>query len=430
MSFNSNAYTTEILSGNGVTITFRAYRNIPYCKKPKAPHLQVLNIFIPQVYIDGGEINGYTARTVPIFFPNAIGGYSEAYPCDVQVREDGTFNTEAEALLHGYVVISAGARGRQTEMGGRFVGKAPAFIVDMKAAIRYIRSISDNICGDVNKIISNGTSAGGATSALIGTSGDVPEYLPYLEGIGAEMTSDRIFASSCYCPITNLENADSAYEWQYGHLSERFWWDGHVKCTAEQMEYSAGLKPQFPEYLNSIKPNGMGIEAFTEFLKSKIIESAKTADFIPPESGIDLKKGTVDFEKYSTYVTRMKPPGAFDNPEMSTIENELFGTESESKRHFTDFAFENDNVGGSLAEKETVYLVNALNFVENEGCVKHWRIRHGASDRDTSFAISAILAQKLMENGKNVDYFLPWGIPHSGDYDLSELFEWIDGICK
>jgi len=25
---------------------------------------------------------------------------------------------------------------------------------------------------------------------------------------------------------------------------------------------------------------------------------------------------------------------------------------------------------------------------------------------------------------------LPWEIPHSGDYDLDELFQWIDGICK
>lgn len=24
--------------------------------------------------------------------------------------------------------------------------------------------------------------------------------------------------------------------------------------------------------------------------------------------------------------------------------------------------------------------------------------------------------------GKNVDYALPWGVPHSGDYDLVELF--------
>ena len=74
-------------------------------------------------------------------------------------------------------------------------------------------------------------------------------------------------------------------------------------------------------------------------------------------------------------------------------------------------------------------LMNAMNFISNDGCAKHWRIRHGAADRDTSFAISAMLAQCLTAEGKEVDYFLPWGVPHSGDYDLEELFEWIDGIA-
>ncbi len=431
MPFDSECYTEEKLQSKEREITFRAYRGVPYVKKPKAPKLQVMNIFIPQAYLESGSINGYTSKTAPIFFPNAIGGYSEAMPCEPQVREDGSFNTEAAALEHGYVVISAGARGRQTEVNGRFMGKAPAFIVDMKAAIRFIRSIADKICGDTDKIISNGTSAGGATSALLGTSGDHPDFLPYLEVIGAEKTSDKVFAASCYCPITNLENADTAYEWQYGNLNERFWWGGgHAHCTQEQMAYSARLKPVFKEYVNTLRPNKMTIDTLTEFIKSKLIESAKTADTVPEGCGISLAEGTVDMERYSAYITRMKPPGAFDDPEMSTVENELFGTESVNKRHFTDFAYENDTVGGTLADKETVRLVNALNFAENEGCAQYFRIRHGASDRDTSFAISAILVQKLKEQGKCVDYFLHWGLPHSGDYDLPELFEWIDGLCK
>ncbi len=425
MSFDRDKFTEESLKSAEGEVSFRAYRNIPYVKKPKAPHLQVLCIFIPQAYTEGGSINGYTKDTAPIFFPNAIGSYSESLPCEPMVREDGTFNTEAKALERGYVVISAGARGRQTVTEGVFTGKAPAFIVDMKAAIRFIRSIGDKICGDTDRIISNGTSAGGATSALLGASGDASEYLPCLEELGAENTSDRIFAASCYCPITNLENADSAYEWQYGHLSERYWWDGHVKCSGEQMEYSAGLKKSFEEYVNSLMP----MEALEEYIKSKLLESAETAGNLPENCGISLEKGTVDLKKYSAYITRMKPPGAFDNPEMTTVENELFGSETADRRHFTAFAFENDTANGDLAEKEAVYLANPMNFIENDGCAQHWRIRHGASDRDTSFAISAILERKLTERGRNVDYFLPWGIPHSGDYDLPELFSWIDNLC-
>lgn len=60
----------------------------------------------------------------------------------------------------------------------------------------------------------------------------------------------------------------------------------------------------------------------------------------------------------------------------------------------------------------------------------HLRIRHGEADRDTSLAVSAILALKLREQGIDVDYRSPWHIPHAGDYDLDELFSWIDRICK
>ena len=74
-------------------------------------------------------------------------------------------NTAFEALLHGYVVLCAGIRGRNTGMdsqeffvGGsgkrilkeeKLTGRAPAIIVDMKAAIRYMRYNADVIprCG-------------------------------------------------------------------------------------------------------------------------------------------------------------------------------------------------------------------------------------------------------------------------------------------
>ena len=69
-------------------------------------------------------------------------------------------------------------------------------------------------------------------------------------------------------------------------------------------------------------------------------------------------------------------------------------------------------------------------FDEKAQTAKYFRIRHGECDRDTSLAISAMLALKLKEAGCQVDYQSPWNIPHAGDYDLEELFAWIDEICK
>ncbi len=450
--FDVNAYTKEVLSGNDGELHFRAWYHVPYADRPTAPDLQILHVFIPEAYFHDGTVNGYTARTAPIFFPNAIGGYMEAYPCCPALRHDGWFNTEAAALAHGFVVVSAGARGKNTQVNGRYVGKAPAAIVDLKAAVRFIRSIADKLCGDTEKIVANGTSAGGALSALLAASGDSPLYEPYLEEIGAVRESDRIYAASCYCPITNLENSDAAYEWQYGHLAEQHaehweWEDGHWKVTPavytiskERMALSARLRASFPQYVNRVAPRGLtmnedGDGSFTEYVKRQILESAEIAARagmeIPSESGVSLTAETVDFKKYCAYITRMKPPCAFDDPDLQTFENDLFGTEIERARHFTQFGAEHSRCGGACAPEEPIALINAMQFINNDGCARHWRIRHGAADRDTSFAIPVLLAECLRnaQRPKTVDFAMPWGVPHSGDYDLQGLFAWIDGIA-
>lgn len=51
--------------------------------------------------------------------------------------------------------------------------------------------------------------------------------------------------------------------------------------------------------------------------------------------------------------------------------------------------------------------------------------RHGSIDRDTSLAIPTVLATRLQNKGYAVDFALPWDRPHSGDYDLTELFAWM-----
>lgn len=74
--------------------------------------------------------------------------------------------------------------------------------------------------------------------------------------------------------------------------------------------------------------------------------------------------------------------------------------------------------------------MNVMNYLNNDKAAKFIRIRVGKLDSDTSFAISAIVALKLMENGFNVDYKLVDGVGHKGDYDLDELFAWIDEVVQ
>ena len=87
-------------------------------------------------------------------------------------------------------------------------------------------------------------------------------------------------------------------------------------------------------------------------------------------------------------------------------------------------------VVNKIDENAPEYYSLASIVTDDEADVaKHWRIRHGAFDRDTSPAIPVILATLLRNGGYDVDFALPWGLPHSGDYDLTELFAWIDELC-
>ena len=83
-----------------------------------------------------------------------------------------------------------------------------------------------------------------------------------------------------------------------------------------------------------------------------------------------------------------------------------------------------------MADKNIIKMMNPMNYIDNNTSTKYWRIRHGAIDKDTSLAIPVILTLKLKNSGKVVDFAAPWGQGHGGDYDLEELFNWIDGVVK
>ncbi len=60
----------------------------------------------------------------------------------------------------------------------------------------------------------------------MGATGDSEMYMPYLSSIGALMKdsqgkplSDAIDGAMCWCPITNLTQADLSYEWMMGQFS-------------------------------------------------------------------------------------------------------------------------------------------------------------------------------------------------------------------
>lgn len=460
--FAPERYETQHISAGGQTITVRAYENLAYVRQPVDANYQVMNIYIPEAYFHGQSVGGLTARTAPIFLPNQVGGFMPAKPGTArpatQGPNAGKQGAIAVALSKGFVVASPGARGRPTQDAqGRYTGKAPAAIVDLKAAVRYLRFNDAAMPGNAEKIISNGTSAGGALSTLLGASGNHPDYEPYLQALGAATARDDILAVSAYCPIINLEQADAAYEWLFNGVNdyrkiEMSMLDFNVQrkevagtLSTTQVTLSDALQVTFPAYVNSLQLrsaqgqpltlDAAGNGSFKNQVQAYVMASAQAA----LDAGQDLsqhrwlklegrKVQDLDFGAFVRYAGRMKLPPAFDALDLSSGENQLFGATHVDTQHFTPFAMQhNTAANATLADPQQVKMMNAMRYIGTPGAntAPHWRVRHGTIDRDTSLAIPALLALTLQNKGYAVDFALPWDLPHSGDYDLESLFAWM-----
>ena len=219
---------------------------ISYCADPADEKYETLGIFVPAAYMnakDNGDgtftctinnqaaVKGYTADSAPIVIPVNTPGYSAmAAPTDYVT--DSASYTDA-----GFIYVAAGCRGRDAG--------APAGVTDLKAAIRYIRYNDGVIPGDVDRVFSFGMSGGGAQSALLGATGDSEDYEPYLTVIGAVSgVSDAVTGSMCWCPITELDYADEAYEWNLGNT--------RTDLTEKEQTLSNGMAEAFAQYINDL----------------------------------------------------------------------------------------------------------------------------------------------------------------------------------
>ena len=217
---------------------------ISYCETPADTAYETLAIFVPGAYMtatdNGGgtytcEINpnaavgAYTAETAPIVMPINTPGYSAM----AALTSYASFTSYTD---EGFVYVHAGCRGRDAG--------APAGVTDLKAAVRYLRYTDDVIPGNAERIFTFGMSGGGAQSALMGSTGDSALYDAYLEEIGAVTgVSDAVLGSMCWCPITNLDTADEAYEWMMGVTRSGL--------TEEEQQISDQLAEAFAAYINS-----------------------------------------------------------------------------------------------------------------------------------------------------------------------------------
>ncbi|WP_420031555.1 subtype B tannase [Streptomyces sp. cg28] len=515
LAFDRSAYTTITVTVDGQPVNVRWYKEICYVADPvaAAPQqtgiggsttidntrcgYQSMNVFVPE--------SAFGNQRAPVYFAVNNGGWMASYlkaSVTAGAAYDSSTSNVGAALKAGYVFVDVANRSRGlVGADGSSPGKAPAAAVDAKAAVRYLRLNDAAMPGSAERIVVNGTSGGGALSSILGASGNDSAYDPYLAAIGAagidskgrSTLRDDVFAVNAYCPITDLGNADVAYEWLYNILGTR-----DATGSDAQAADAATIAATFPAYEKSLglhNPDGSKLTAATMLatIKKEVVRSAETylkadpthtipalgENFVIVSGGpggsttksyvndwLDVdntrnKVRSVDMTKYLKFVATqatLKSTPAFDGVGVygdttSGTETNLFGPYTQKYLNYTEFSWDHNDVaddGSGLddtgltwkqytARKSTtvddqLHLIDPMDFIgtEHADTAPNWYVRNGTRDRDTSFIIGINLDRALEADPQvgNVNFQLAWNQPHAGNYDVPEAMAWIAKVVE
>ncbi|MCK7514046.1 MAG: hypothetical protein MZV70_65215 [Desulfobacterales bacterium] len=176
---------------DGAPLTVTDYKNVVYVANPvkvkestgSTYDYQAMNIYVPS----------NATEDSPIILQDNNGGWNGG-KAGTSVTDGASYNGTTEQSRPG---VEGGlrhrerrlpqpvSRGRNQDLAGNYIAHAPAQVVDVKAAIRYLRHNDAAMPGTTERIIITGGSGGGALAVAIAASGNGPEYYPYLYELGA-----------------------------------------------------------------------------------------------------------------------------------------------------------------------------------------------------------------------------------------------------
>ena len=455
---------------------------LSYCSNPADDNYETLGVFVPGAYFNGtknadgtytctinteSSVGSYTAETAPILFPVNTPGHK------AQDAPTGYAKGCTSYTNEGFVYVVAGCRGKDAGI--------PAGVTDLKAAIRYIRYISDSLPGSTDRIAVFGMSGGGSQCAVLGSSGDSELYIPYLQALGAADTSDAVAAVMSWCPITSFDSADLAYEWNMGTTRSGL--------SELEQEVSDGLAAAYADYVNAmgfVNENGnvLTLEAseggvyqsgsyydyvlhvietsLEHYLLDEGYSVSSAASYVDSLNSagqwvsydVNTGKATVSslsgFAKACKHAT--KPIAAFDK--LDEGGHELFNTGDGAKTHFDSVLYE--LVKGTAYEKEMAedlektdalgndmtyrlymfsplyYLMPANEGYERSSVASYWRIRTGIEQTDTALTTEINLTLALEAYGAEVDFETVWDQGHTQaertGKGTENLIAWINSL--
>lgn len=329
LKFDAAAYTTVTVTVDGVATKVRQYRIVYVANPVKMTTTQfglggnsTITLDDPYAYqtmiVSVPEDKVNDQKTALYFLVNNSGWWASAVATNIKegakfVSTSDTDNIGA-VLKAGYVVVNVGTRSRggARSEDGRWMGKAPAPVVDAKAAIRYLRLNDSSMPGSAERIIVTGTSGGGGLTSAVSASGNSADYLPFLAEIGAAGVSgsgatatstlkDDVFAAVAYCPINNLGNADIGYEWEFNAVrtdKNTGALGGVVYSAGGQPAASSALAASFAAYVNSL---GLKLENGTALTTSNLRDA--TQALVKQEIERQIAKGTAVPQLGGSFIT-------------------------------------------------------------------------------------------------------------------------------
>ena len=457
---------------------------ITYCSTPADVSFENMGIFVPGAYFtaepngDGtytcevntaGELCGYTAETAPIVIPvNTPGHKSMDAPT-------GYSSGVTQYCNAGFVYVFAGCRSSK-ESG------MPVGVVDLKAAIRYVRHNSDTLPGSTDRIFVFGMSGGGSQSAVLGASGNSELYDPYLQAIGAVDESDAVAGVMAWCPITGLDSVDLGHEWSMGIT--------RTDLTEDMQAVSDALAYAYADYVNqmnftdadgtvlTLEESDTGIyQAGTYYdylldiietsLEHYLVDNTFPMDgYDTPQDYIDSLNGDdpwIEYDAASGEVSirsiydfslhckvATKPVAAFDK--LDEGGHQMFGYGDGESSHFdavlydiirgTDYEAEfaedfarTDDQGNTVQQRLQLfsplyYLSPANDGYGTTDIASFWRIRSGISQSDTPLTSEVNLMLGLRQSGIEADFETVWALGHTeaertGDSDTN-FIAWVN----
>lgn len=210
-------------------------------------------------------------------------------PTDTMERRG---NALSMALAQGYVVVSPAARGRNSD-GADGVSKGTAGLVDLKAAVRYLRHNDKEMSGMAERIVSEGQSAGGAMSSLLSLSGNNEYFEEALKEIGAADARDDVYACIAFCPITDMENANIPYEWMFQTAEPKITggmgFPENYELTEDDLKLHEAMVKRFDDLMKEKDYTGKGwtSEEYKAYLEEELVKAAQTALDRYAEDGVD-----------------------------------------------------------------------------------------------------------------------------------------------